>query len=171
VLLAMFTLLCCGRFPCRVFIPALRGSLCCACACAATALKFFTRPFVDGDSVLVQAAGGLVVSGVVEKTTGTEIAWTATALIQSHLQPAVLRLATVCTMLCTAAMHHGMLDRQQLEAWFGMDLKTSGTAPEALQVCCRVDVLFVHLTACCALQLCAPLSELRMMSSSPSPTR
>lgn len=30
---------------------------------------FFTRPFVDGDSVLVQAAGGLTVSGVVEKTT------------------------------------------------------------------------------------------------------
>lgn len=61
-------------------VIALRGSLCCACTCAATALKFFTRPFVDGDSVLVQAAGGLVVSGVVEKTTGTETAWTASAL-------------------------------------------------------------------------------------------
>lgn len=33
------------------------------------AVQFFTRPFVDGDSVLVQAAGGLTVSGVVERTT------------------------------------------------------------------------------------------------------
>jgi hypothetical protein len=32
-------------------------------------LQFFTRPFVDGDSVLVQAPGGMTVSGVVEKTT------------------------------------------------------------------------------------------------------
>jgi hypothetical protein len=39
----------------------------CRCCCA---LQIFTRPFVDGDSVLVQGIGNLAVSGVVEKTTG-----------------------------------------------------------------------------------------------------
>jgi hypothetical protein len=33
-------------------------------------VQIFTRPFVDGDSVLVQGIGNLAVSGVVEKTTG-----------------------------------------------------------------------------------------------------
>jgi hypothetical protein len=49
------------------------GSAVLWCTCAPIApicvVQFFTRPFVDGDSVLVQAAGGLVVSGVVERTT------------------------------------------------------------------------------------------------------
>jgi hypothetical protein len=43
----------------------------CLCSCdepCTLLLQFFTRPFVDGDSVLVQA-GGMTVSGVVEKTT------------------------------------------------------------------------------------------------------
>lgn len=37
-------------------------------ACLCLRAQFFTRPFVDGDSVLVQGAGNMV-SGVVERTT------------------------------------------------------------------------------------------------------
>lgn len=45
--------------------------LCCALMyVSCCAVQIFTRPFVDGDSVMVQGIGNMIVSGVVEKTTG-----------------------------------------------------------------------------------------------------
>lgn len=69
---------------------------CTAMLLPAIALQFFSRPFVNGDSVTVQG-GGQLVSGIVEKTTGV---WACEAALPAAAWPAWRVQAGVCAAGC-----------------------------------------------------------------------